>query len=165
MNCPNCGAAMELFEQRRYYYCTHCGSFQFIEHDAGEGVHAVDRAGADSCPLCAAPLAASVTNEGYSVQQCERCHGLFMDRRTFAELVTRRRASAGGPGTPPQQIDPRELRRDVTCPRCRQKMDVHPYFGPGNVVIDTCARCDTVWLDSGELTQIVDAPGRDRRGN
>jgi hypothetical protein len=30
------------------------------------------------------------------------------------------------------------------------------------VVIDTCAPCDLVWLDFGELAQIVDAPGRDR---
>ena len=30
------------------------------------------------------------------------------------------------------------------------------------LVIDTCARCDAVWLDFGELRQIADAPGRDR---
>jgi Zn-finger nucleic acid-binding protein len=39
---------------------------------------------------------------------------------------------------------------------------VHPYYGPGNVVIDTCSRCDLIWLDFGELKQIADAPGRDR---
>ena len=41
-------------------------------------------------------------------------------------------------------------------------MDVHPYYGPGNVVIDTCSACDMVWLDYGELKQITDAPGQDR---
>jgi Zn-finger nucleic acid-binding protein len=41
-------------------------------------------------------------------------------------------------------------------------METHPYYGPGNVIIDSCAACDLVWLDFGELTQIVDAPGRDR---
>jgi Zn-finger nucleic acid-binding protein len=41
-------------------------------------------------------------------------------------------------------------------------MATHPYYGPGNVVIDTCTACDLVWLDFGELAQIVDAPGRDR---
>jgi hypothetical protein len=41
-------------------------------------------------------------------------------------------------------------------------MDVHPYFGPGNVIIDTCGTCDLVWLDFGELKQIEDAPGQDR---
>jgi Zn-finger nucleic acid-binding protein len=38
----------------------------------------------------------------------------------------------------------------------------HPYYGPGNVVVDSCTTCDLIWLDFGELKQIVDAPGRDR---
>ena len=41
-------------------------------------------------------------------------------------------------------------------------MSTHPYYGPGNIVIDSCEGCDAVWLDFGELTQITDAPGRDR---
>ena len=41
-------------------------------------------------------------------------------------------------------------------------MDTHPYYGPGNVVIDSCARCAVVWLDYHELAMIRDAPGRDR---
>ena len=41
-------------------------------------------------------------------------------------------------------------------------MSTHPYFGPGNVVIDNCEACELVWLDFGELKQIVDAPGKDR---
>jgi hypothetical protein len=41
-------------------------------------------------------------------------------------------------------------------------MATHPYYGPGNVVIDSCESCDLLWLDFGELKQIVDAPGKDR---
>ena len=41
-------------------------------------------------------------------------------------------------------------------------MATHPYYGPGNVVLDSCGACDLVWLDFGELKQIVDAPGKDR---
>ena len=41
-------------------------------------------------------------------------------------------------------------------------MSTHPYFGPGNVVIDNCEACELVWLDFGELKQIVNAPGKDR---
>jgi hypothetical protein len=32
------------------------------------------------------------------------------------------------------------------------------------VVIDSCRDCDVIWLDFGELKQIVNAPGRDRGG-
>ena len=41
-------------------------------------------------------------------------------------------------------------------------MEVHPYYGPGNVIIDSCTTCDFLWLDAGELRQISDAPGADR---
>jgi Zn-finger nucleic acid-binding protein len=41
-------------------------------------------------------------------------------------------------------------------------MEVHPYYGPGNVVMDSCTTCDLVWLDVGELKQISEAPGGDR---
>ena len=41
-------------------------------------------------------------------------------------------------------------------------MTTHPYYGPGNVVMESCDSCNLVWLDHGELQQIVDAPGRDR---
>jgi Zn-finger nucleic acid-binding protein len=42
-------------------------------------------------------------------------------------------------------------------------MSTHPYYGPGNVVVDNCGRCDVIWLDCGELAIIRDAPGTDRR--
>ena len=31
---------------------------------------------------------------------------------------------------------------------------------PGNIVIDTCIGCKLAWLDHGELSKIVRAPGR-----
>jgi len=43
-------------------------------------------------------------------------------------------------------------------------MDTHPYYGPGNCVVDTCIRCGVIWLDYGEITVITNAPGRDRGG-
>jgi Zn-finger nucleic acid-binding protein len=96
------------------------------------------------------------------VLHCAACRGVLLPRTIFAQVVHQRRAAARGPGSIAVPLDPAELRRTVTCPQCRQRMDVHPYYGPGNVIIDTCATCDAVWLDSGELGNIVDAPGRDR---
>jgi Zn-finger nucleic acid-binding protein len=41
-------------------------------------------------------------------------------------------------------------------------METFEYYGPGNIVIDTCNSCDLIWLDYGELRKVVNAPGRDR---
>jgi Zn-finger nucleic acid-binding protein len=41
-------------------------------------------------------------------------------------------------------------------------MSNHKYLGPGNIIIDTCDTCDLIWLDYGELSKVVVAPGKDR---
>lgn len=163
MNCRNCGAPMELFERRRYYFCTFCGSFAFIDAPAVDGVRVLERPEpARVCPLCGAPLAMALLDDAYRVEHCERCRGILLPRATFADAVTRRRARQSGIPAPPVPLDPRELKRVVVCPSCQLPMDVHPYYGPGNVVIDSCQRCDLIWLDFGELAQISEAGGRDR---
>ncbi|GEM_PF-2293393 len=35
----------------------------------------------------------------------------------------------------------------------------HPYYGPGNVVIDSCAECGYIWLDHGELSSVERSAG------
>jgi hypothetical protein len=64
---------------------------------------------------------------------------MVMECASIAEAVVGRRAQATGPGVHPAALDRKELERRVTCPSCRRMMDVHPYYGPGNVIIDTCA--------------------------
>ena len=163
MNCRNCGAPMELFERRRYFFCTHCGSFSFINTPEVEGVRVLERpVSAPDCPRCRAPLVKALLDDAYTVEHCEQCRGILLRRAAFAEAVTRRRARQSGAPAPPVPMDPRELKHVVVCPSCRSQMDVHPYYGPGNVVIDSCRRCDLIWLDFGELTQITEAGGRDR---
>jgi Zn-finger nucleic acid-binding protein len=163
MNCRNCAAPMELFDRRRYYFCKYCGTFEFIEDAGSDGIHVLQRrADAAPCPLCAAPLAKSLLDETQPVEYCERCRGVLIERPAFARAVQQRRSRASGPGATPAPIDRREFERRVTCPNCRTHMDVHPYYGPGNVIIDTCRKCDLVWLDFGELRQIDEAPGDDR---
>lgn len=154
---------MELFERRGYFVCNHCGTFHFVDGNAVDGVRVLLRdAAALPCPLCGHTLARSILDDGHAVEHCERCRGLLVQRSTFADVVTLRRARQTGAPVPPAPLDPRELKRTVTCPSCRQRMDVHPYYGPGNVVIDSCSGCNLVWLDHGELRQIGEAPGRDR---
>ncbi len=163
MNCRNCAAPMELFDRRRYYFCRHCGTFEFLERGEVDGIRVLERqADALPCPLCRAHLAKALLDDRHVVQHCEQCRGVLLERTAFTGAVMGRRARATGPGAPVVELDRRELERRVACPSCRKMMEVHPYYGPGNVIIDTCATCDLVWLDFGELKQITDAPGQDR---
>jgi Zn-finger nucleic acid-binding protein len=156
---------MALFPRRRYFFCSYCGTFEFIDPEALEGLRTLGASDPPlPCPLCGGALAHGLLDGSFPVVHCLKCRGALMSRAVFTKVVDARRSSAKGPGKIPAPLDPAELRRTVDCPRCRQKMEVHPYYGPGAVVIDTCIRCDAIWLDSGELGQITDAPGVDRAG-
>jgi Zn-finger nucleic acid-binding protein len=161
MNCRNCGAAMELHAARHYFFCGHCGSFHFPESAGDDGVKVLAPADDASCPVCDKPLATAMIDR-LDARYCEQCRGVLLSRASFATLVEQRRLWAATPPVIPTPLDPRELRRVVMCPACAADMSTHPYYGPGNVVIDSCQNCHVVWLDFGELRQIADAPGKDR---
>ena len=161
MNCTNCGAPMELHESRRFFRCAHCGTVRVPDPAPGDvSILGVERE-APSCPACKTPLAAATLGDR-AVHYCERCRGLLLPRATFVDVIQSRRASATSEPREPGPLDKRDLQREVGCPRCRARMSTHPYYGPGRVIIDTCDACNLVWLDTGELDRIVDAPGRDR---
>jgi Zn-finger nucleic acid-binding protein len=163
MNCRNCGAAMELFEARGYFFCRYCGSFHFPESTGNDGVRVVGRGERSAqCPVCKEPTAQALLDDTHPVHACEKCRGILVPRSAFARVVNTRRAWAGSPPMEPRPLNRRDLERELCCPFCGVRMSTHPYYGPGNVVIDTCDDCDVIWLDFGELKLITDAPGRDR---
>ena len=165
MNCPNCAAAMELVESRRYFVCRHCGTNHFPQTVEQDGIRIVGHpAGAPKCPVCNDAMAHALLDDDHPIDFCTRCRGVLLPRATFANVVNKRRAWAEHPPSEPVPFDRRELHRELACPRCGGRFDTYPHLGPGSVVIDNCTRCDVIWLDFGEMKQMVDAPGRDRGG-
>jgi Zn-finger nucleic acid-binding protein len=163
MNCRNCGGAMQLVEARGYFFCRYCGSFHFPESAGDDGIRIVGETGKPlNCAVCQQALASAMLDESFPVHYCRNCRGVLIPRSNFATVVQKRRAWAVGQPGPIVPIDKTELDRKVACPVCQARMITHPYYGPGNVVLDNCASCDLIWLDFGELKQIVAAPGRDR---
>jgi Zn-finger nucleic acid-binding protein len=163
MNCTNCGAAMELVESRRYFLCGHCGTFNFPEPPDADGVRILGRLpNAPPCPVCKAALVHALLDADHPVHFCATCRGVLLPRETFANVVNKRRAWATGPPAEPVSLDRRALERALVCPICSRRFETYPHYGPGNIVIDSCPKCDVIWLDFGEIRQIVDAPGTDR---
>jgi Zn-finger nucleic acid-binding protein len=156
---------MELFATRGYFLCRYCGTFHFPESANDQGVRVLaDAPGPLPCPACSKGLATAMLDETHPVHYCRNCRGVLMSRGSFGDVVRLRRAWASGPPADPVPLRQDELKRAVGCPICHKPLATYPYFGPGNVVIDTCEACNVVWLDFGELKQIVDAPGQDRGG-
>jgi len=112
------------------------------------------------CPKCSEINLQVGDLFGTQVCYCEDCYGFVIDRVSFGELVNKLRAAYEGPDDAPIMIDPAELRVVCNCPACFEQMETFNYYGPGNVILDSCERCKLTWLDQSELIKIIRAPGR-----
>jgi Zn-finger nucleic acid-binding protein len=161
MNCKNCGAAMKLVDGRNYFVCEHCTTFVFPSESPAsvDRVKVLGERSELSCPVCdVALLAGSIVD--YRVYHCPRCRGVLATNEDFKHIVRKIRAQRKGPPDQPKAINRDEMKRQLRCPACRRVLDVHPYYGPGSVMVDTCGRCCLIWLDHGEIGVIERAPGR-----
>jgi len=151
---------MKFLDGRGYFVCEYCTSFHFPDESeaSSEGVKRLEEKSDLACPVCRVPLVQAAL-EGNRVAHCEKCRGILLSNPSFADIVRIRRARHEGPVDRPRPLDRDAMKRRICCPACDGLMDVHPYYGPGNAVIDTCARCGLIWLDHGELGVIERAPG------
>jgi len=151
---------MQLLDRRDYYHCRYCTTFHFPQAAAttGDGVEVLRGAADGDCPVCAKPLVAGRLDR-QPVRTCPGCRGILMTNDVFSDVVRARRARGRDAVTPPAPIREEELHRALRCPACCKRMETHPYYGPGAVVIDTCSTCRLIWLDCGELKLIETAPG------
>jgi Zn-finger nucleic acid-binding protein len=150
---------MRLVPRRDYFACDYCTTFQFPSaQSAGKDRIILTGPAKGACPVCKVPLSGAAA-EAARFQACPACRGALLTNDDFGELVRIRRKMRSTPPHEPQPLDPAELERRLHCPACGHAMDTHPYYGPGAVVVDTCARCHLIWVDHGELFVIEHAPG------
>lgn len=160
MNCGNCGAPMTFVWDRDHFFCEYCKTSALLP-GALSDVRVVDEKSGVDCTLCNAEMqVGSLQRE--RVLHCAGCRGLLIEQERFLRIVDGLRAAATGPPVIPAPLDRGALRRKIRCPRCKGVMNTHPYGGPGNIVVDNCESCRLVWLDTGELKSVINAPGSDR---
>ncbi len=112
-----------------------------------------------ACPRCENALAKAAL-EDHPALACPECRGVILTNVAFGSIVRQRRAGYRGAEFIPRPVDLEQLSDPVYCPNCDRTMEVHPYYGPGNQIIDSCSRCGLVWIDAGALTAIEQATGR-----
>lgn len=161
INCRNCGAPLPTELENGRHICNYCDTGVVPKPDSSLLEEVVDLArdsGVD-CPVCQNRMTAGLVDDS-SVAWCAGCRGLLFGDDVFATTVRSRRALYREAGRIPKPLDSRAYERKLKCSQCRRPMQVHPYYGPGNVVIDSCLPCRLVWVDAGELTRIEQAAGR-----
>ena len=153
---------MVLYRHQDYFHCEYCNSFHFPTV-SDDGILLLGETPEGTlCPTCQIPLHIATLDNIYRGLQCNNCLGLLLTRGSFRLTVETRRALVTSPADPPRLLNRKELNRKLNCPICSKAMMTHPYMGPGTIVIDTCDGCNIIWLDHGELSRVVNAPGKDR---
>lgn len=112
------------------------------------------------CPVCFDQHLQVATLKSSQVCACSCCLGFLIDSISLGSLIGILRAEYKGADDKPVMMDRTELESKFNCPACFDPMYTHPYHGPGNVVLNSCSQCQLNWLDAGELSKIVRAPGR-----
>ena len=161
MDCVDCGPSLTT----KSNVCTHCGSLNDVDLRAIErsGVRgpATDRV----CPRCdQLLLTVKLHVDGQLfIERCDRCLGIFFDPGELETLLDTSVSNIGGVDF--ERINVLIAERDcdavpgvsyVGCPVCGALMNRENY-GRGarsGVIIDVC-KSDGVWLDGGELSNLL----------
>lgn len=158
MNCSNCGAPTVLVDGRGHFRCDFCSTFHFPESKSSDRVSVIGEEIGHDCPVCQCELSEGLMDK-HPVAFCEACRGVLIRNQDFCDTMRDRRAASAKIHAAPTPLDVEELKRRIACPICTKRMNIHPYHGPGNVVIDSCSECHLIWFDHGEIAAIEIAPG------
>jgi len=158
-NCVNCGAPL----RGTLLVCDYCRTRQDVDLKAGHRYTGEAPASDRICPRCHIPLQTlDLQLQGkFLIERCPKCLGLFFDPGELDVLLEKVVANV-------HAIDPQRLkevqgvrRRDeyavryIDCPVCRRLMN-RVNFGPRSGVIADQCREHGMWLDGGELRQILE---------
>lgn len=98
------------------------------------------------CPRDETPLETHWVAE-VELDRCPNCRGIWCDQSELARV-------AGTPQDLPG-FEPELEGIRTACPRCQAMLMRYFYSSDKAVVVDVCDRCRGVWLDDGELSQII----------
>ncbi|MBN1856157.1 MAG: zf-TFIIB domain-containing protein [Dehalococcoidia bacterium] len=106
-----------------------------------------------NCPRCKSGLVV-VEYSDIELDWCPQCDGLWFDSgemELLAMKTTHSEPNACLVPDEPATTDEALLR----CPLCRKKMHKRLLGKEQPVIVDVCPRCDGLWLDGGELEQVL----------
>ncbi len=158
-NCSNCSAPLPS----NTAVCRYCGTRNDMDFTAVGRFAVAQEDSGRICPLCEIPLESiRLTSDGaFVIERCKTCYGLFFDpgeiqafldasvapafEINFEEIthINRERADMDRPV------------RYFKCPVCRNIMNRVNFGYRSGVVMDQC-RKHGVWLENGELVQLME---------
>jgi Zn-finger nucleic acid-binding protein len=172
LNCPNCGAASSSEAAQCQFCgsrlatiaCASCFGMMFIgsKHCHRCGAAAASREDltnvTQQCPRCRIDMQ-SLRLGSTTVQECDRCQGLWLNVASFESICANREQQAavlGSAAVAPSKNAPGPAPvKYVPCPRCSQLMNRINFARCSGVIVDVCKGHGT-WFDRDELSSIIE---------
>lgn len=157
--CKHCSAPLPANTNR----CRYCGVRNDIDLNDKRDYSIVSQPLQHLCPHCAIPLqTVDLALAGpFLIERCTMCFGLFFNPGQIETLLAS--AVSGVFQVNIEQLD--AINRDrfqsdarvkyVKCPICQVLMNRNAYGYRSGVIIDCCKQ-HGVWLDSGEITHLLE---------
>ena len=102
------------------------------------------------CPKCHTPTKPFNLEADLFFDRCDSCKGMWLDK---GELARTTGSSNDFPDPARAMSGPAT---DKNCPKCEGDIHLHEvaYASGSKIIVDVCKRCEGLWLDSRELTQV-----------
>jgi Zn-finger nucleic acid-binding protein len=157
-NCVNCGAPLRSGAN----VCQYCRTHNDIDLK-GIHKHTVEELESDrTCPRCNKPLQTiDLKIEGkFLIEKCPDCFGLFFDPGELEALLEKSVSNVFDINYKQLEDIKNQSRHDdypvryIKCPVCGKLMNRINFGAQSGVVLDKCKQ-DGVWVDGGELKQLM----------
>lgn len=112
------------------------------------------------CPKCDCELEIVVVKD-VKLEICSSCDGIWFDYEELYKIVRIPEEELRGTDIEKSleknhENDPDDNGFHITCPKCGDPMEIQTYCCDSGVKMDKCSRCNGIWLDDGEIMQIIE---------
>jgi len=158
-NCTHCSAPLPANTNR----CEYCDTRNDVDLTGRQAYSLSSRVSSRSCPHCSKPLQTIELqlNGTIQIDRCSDCFGLFFDAGKI-ELVLEQAVSDVYDINVRQldNINSDRFQTDkpvkyIKCPECQHFMLRRVFGYRSGVIIDQC-KSHGIWLDSGEITHLLE---------
>lgn len=113
------------------------------------------------CPKDGTELQAKNYEADITVDSCDACGGMWLDDGELERIQEVKENDYSHElermpdlGVGAYALAEAKTDRSLSCPKCGADMEVLEYARSSQVLIDTCTKCEGVWLDMGEVREL-----------
>lgn len=111
-----------------------------------------------NCPRCNSNLSTTEI-QNITIEMCPSCDGLWLDKFEITKILNCESDSIKSSEIAAALEKDKNINntenKSIKCPACSSEMTNTSYMFNNNINVDLCPKCFGIWLDDGELKEII----------